>query len=146
MEYWEILIGIIISALTAGFGIYKYSEARKDEFKKVFWEKRYENYEHVIELASKIYVSNNLNTVTDEINEFRQYFWGKLAMIEDQGVYDAMINYNEELKKLEGSASDNFTVLEDTTYDLARACRNSLRATWEPVPLSDIKPKKTEKK
>jgi len=108
MEHWEILFGIIISALTAGFGIYKYSKTRQDELNKVYWQKRYENYSRVLELTSKIAVSKNLEIVQEEIKEFHQYYWGKLAMIETQDVLSAMVSYERALIDLIESKENNF--------------------------------------
>ncbi len=145
----EILIGIILSIIAARFAVIKYFDTKKEEFKREFWRKRYENYEKVLELASKITVSEDLDTVEEEIKEYRQYYWGKLAMIEDQKVYDAMKSFNKKLKYLEGEEGKkftDFTDLQDRTYDLARACRLSLKETWEPegINISDLKKKGEE--
>ncbi|WP_430411029.1 hypothetical protein [Kordia sp.] len=137
--HWEAVAGVLIAVTTAIFGIIKFSQTKKEEFKKEFWQKRYENYERVLELASKIAVTENLEKTPEEIVEFRQYYWGKLSMIEDQQVYDAMIQFENKLKYLEGSESNDFSELKNASYDLARACRNSLKETWEPVILEDLK-------
>ena len=134
----EILIGIIIASITAAFGFIKFSQTRKAEFKKEFWKKRYENYENVIQLASKICVLEDLNLVQEEIQEFRQYYWGKLAIVEDKDVMKVMIAFNNELLYIESGQQIYFTELKDRCYDLARACRRSLQNTWEPVKLDNL--------
>lgn len=132
------LLAMLLSFIAACFAIFKYFETKKDEFKKEFWSKRYENYELVLNLASKITVSEDLNSVKEEINEYRQYYWGKLAMIEDQTVYEAMKEFDKKLKYYEGSYEKDFTSLQNKMYDLARACRLSLKNTWEPIDLDDL--------
>ncbi|WP_420571175.1 hypothetical protein [Kordia sp.] len=140
---WEILIGIAISVFTAIFGIIKFVNEKEKEFKKEFWQKRYENYERVLELTSKIVVSKDISTVREEISEFRQYYWGKLAMIEDQQVCDAMINFEKELQNIEKGKSKTFKNLENMCYYLAISCRNSLNDTWKPVTLNELENKPT---
>jgi hypothetical protein len=135
---WEIISGLLV-ALGGMIGFFI---TKNIEFKKEFWAKQYENYERVLELASTITVSEDLDSVQQEIKEYRQYYWGKLAMIEDQNVFNAMIKYNSELKFLEGSEGTDFLELQNRTYDLARACRLSLKKTWSPVRISDLKKEK----
>lgn len=140
----DLIIGIIIASSTAIFGIFKYHKTRKEEFEKEFWKKRYEHYEKILELTSAIAVSDQLSDVKKEIKEFRQFYWGKLAMIENQVVNDAMIDFGQELDRLEQHANPDLTPLKIHTYNLARACRKSLQETWEPVPLDDIEHKAYE--
>ena len=58
-ENWVLLSGVLLSGVAAVFGIIKFFNEREEAFKKEFWQKRYENYERVLELASKITVSQN---------------------------------------------------------------------------------------
>ena len=140
----DLIIGIIIASSTAIFGIFKYQKTRKEEFEKEFWKKRYDHYERILELTSAIAVADQLNDVKQEIKEFRQYYWGKLAMIENQVVCDAMIDFGLELDRLEQQTQPDLAPLKIHTYNLARACRKSLQETWEPVPLDDITHKAIE--
>jgi phosphomevalonate kinase len=140
----DLIIGILIASSTAVFGIFKYHKTRKEEFKKEFWKKRYEHYERILELTSAIAVSDQLSDVRQQIKEFRQYYWGKLAMIENQVVCDAMIDFGTELDQLEQQTHPDLSLLKIHTYSLARACRKSLQKTWEPIPLDDITHKAIE--
>jgi hypothetical protein len=135
----DILVGILVAASTAAFGFFRFSQTRREEFKKEFWKKRYENYEIVLELASKISVAKDLSLVQDDIQKFREYYWGKLAMIEDQQVLHAMVIFENTLSDAEQNLQKNAGALKKYCYRLAQACRSSLRDTWEPVKLYDLK-------
>lgn len=134
----DLIIGMVIASFTAGVGIIKYHKTRKEEFEKEFWKKRYEHYERILELTSAIAVADKLSDVKQQIKEFRQYYWGKLAMIENQVVLNAMVDFGLELDRLELQTEPDLDPLKIHTYNLARACRKSLQETWEPVPLDDI--------
>ena len=66
-------------------------------------------------------------------------------MIEDQAVFDAMVNYGEDLSNQE-ELGHTPSRLKRLSYFLARACRNSLKETWEPVILDNIKEKTSSNK
>ncbi len=122
---------------TIGTGILQYSHSKDQEFRKAFWEKRYELYSEVTDLAAKISVSEDLDKVKNERKAFWHLYWGRMSIVESKAVYDAMVLYGQKLKSLEPSGNTS-PDLQQLSYKLARACRNSLKNTWEPVLLDDI--------
>ena len=136
------VIAILATLTTILIGIFNYADKKESEFRKAFWEKRFEFYEEVTDLAPTIAITKDLDSVKDERQKFWTLYWGKLSMIEDQAVLNAMVNYGDDLYNQEefGHTSSG---LEQLSYFLARACRNSLKETWEPVTLDDIKGKKS---
>ena len=81
-------------------------------------------------------MADSLPSVSREVALFRQLYWGPLAIVEDQQVLDAMVDFADRLKDVQEGST--ITELRPLSYFLARACRRSLRDTWEPVPLDDI--------
>lgn len=115
----------------------------EQEFRKRFWEERLTLYRRASKLAATIATAGSLDMVRQERSEFWQLYWGELAIIEDKEVLSAMVAYGEELQRREGiqhdpkgpSPASNIRDLSQLSYQLARACRNSLAKTWEPVKL-----------
>ena len=130
-------LGVIATMATIIVGIVQYNHSKDQEFRKAFWEKQYKLYSEVTEIAAKIAVSDDLNDVADERANFWHLYYGKMSIVENKAVYDAMVAFGRKLESLEKSGGAAFE-LRLFAYNLARACRESLKDTWEPVPLDDI--------
>jgi oligoendopeptidase F len=130
-------IGVLATLATIGSGIYQYSHSKDQEFRKAFWEKQYQLYSEATDIAAKISVAKDLQNVEKERAEFWYLYYGKMSIVENKAVYDAMVTYGKKLESLE-EAGRTSPELKQLAYNLSRACRESLKATWEPVPLDDI--------
>jgi hypothetical protein len=148
MEKWITILTVAIAVLGAVFGIVKYFDDKKQEFKKRIWEERKLIYYEIIDYTSKIAISNNINKINKEIEGFWSMYYGRLSILEDASVYFAMIKYGDELKKVENKDLIPFdSNLRNLSFGLAVACRVSLQNTWEPVELEDLgKLDETQKK
>lgn len=124
------------------------SRAQEEEFRQRFWETQLQAYTEICRHAAELAVATNLNKglpsprgsvfgAGDQQYEFLVAYWGPLAIIEDKAVLVAMVDYNKCLNRLR-AGEENPTVLQHQSYELARACRESLKRTWEPAPLDNI--------
>lgn len=128
----------MLGALCAfAWGLYQHFDTKRSEFRKAFWEKRYELYSRATCAAAKIALAPNVDSVPTERAEFWSLYWGDLSIVESKAVHDAMVAFGEKLSEIE-TAPERANGLKQLSYFLARACRESLKATWEPVPLDDI--------
>jgi hypothetical protein len=125
------------AVLAFGWGLYQYIDTTRSEFRKAFWEKRYALYSKACTAAAKIAVASDLTTVQKERDEFWNLYWGELSIVESKSVHDAMVAFGNGLGVLERQP-ESANGLKRLSYFLARACRESLKDTWEPVPLDDI--------
>jgi hypothetical protein len=134
------LFSIFIGVITIGTGIYQYRDKKNQEFRKRFWEERLSLYKEATTLAAKIAIADNMELVTEERKRFWELYWGPLCLIEDKNVEAGMVNFGNALKeKVQNEkASTKLTIL---SIQLAKACRISLKKTWQPVKLSDLKEK-----
>jgi len=127
-------IGAIIAF---GLGIYHYRDSQAEDFKRTYWEKRYNVYEEACLVSSK------LANVTSQaqLDSLKSSYWitftGKSMLVEDLHVYDAMTSFGETLNK--ALYPDSLKVLISKAHAISRACRTSLKETWEPVPVSELK-------
>lgn len=123
-------LGAVIAFLV---GIYHYQDMKREEFKKEFWEYRYEVYKHLTDITSSI--ANTTDTLTHDSlsREFWIVFWGKSILIEDREVYESMRDFGRSLDH--AVLPDSLFVLRKSALHVSNACRQSLRSTWEPVPL-----------
>ena len=129
--------GVIATMATVIIGIAQYSHSKDQEFRKAFWEKQYQLYSEVTDIAAKIAVADDLDDVVEERAKFWHLYYGKMSIVENKAVYDAMVAFGKKLEPLEKSGKTAFE-LRVFAYNLARACRESLKHTWEPVLLDDI--------
>ncbi|MFO0941796.1 MAG: hypothetical protein U0930_13660 [Pirellulales bacterium] len=136
-------ITLLGAAIAFGWGLYQYFETSRNEFRKAFWEKRYSLYSRATCAASKIALARNLDSVHTERAEFWSLYWGELSIVESKAVQEAMVAYGKNLTELE-LKPEAANGLKQLSYRLARACRDSLKATWEPAPLDDIPSLKTD--
>lgn len=130
-------IGVLVTVGTLVGGLWQYQHTREQTFRQRFWEARYALYHEATEVAAHIAVADDLLSVEPQRQRFWQLYWGPLSMLEDPAVYDAMVAFGGKLSELEGRGRTDGE-LRQLSYALARACRTSLRATWEPVPLDEL--------
>lgn len=130
-------IGVLLTVVTVASGVLQYRHTKEQEFRKEFWEKQFALYSEATQLAASIAVAKDLRDVEEERQRFWKLYWGPLSMVENKAVFDAMVAYGEDLNNQEvrGHTSSE---LKQLSYKLARACRESLKDTWEPVMLDDI--------
>lgn len=118
------------------------NEVKEQDFRRRFWEEQISIYKKVCDLAARIALAENPNQVKKERNEFWVLYWGELSIIEDSNVNQAMVVYGNDLRGFENGWTTSAS-LKQKSYLLARACRNSLKRTWEPAPVDDIPDMKT---
>jgi len=127
-------IGAIIAFLV---GIYHYRDEQAEEFKKEYWNKRYDVYEELNVLASAISNTKNLPQFDSLSTAFWILYRGKTVLVEDKHVYDAMKSFGESMKH--ATLPDSLHTLQTKAVTLGNACRLSLKETWEPIPVSEIR-------
>jgi len=129
----------IIATAVAVFGIIRYFDSKRQEFKKRIWEERRSLYYEITNYTSKIAIANTIDVIHDEVKGFWSMYYGRLSIIEDSNVYEAMINYGNELEKVENNKLiPSKSNLKSLSFKLAVACRVSLQNTWEPVKLENL--------
>lgn len=127
-------IGAIIAFV---LGIYHYRDSQAEDFKRTYWEKRYNVYEEAC------LVSSQLANVTSQaqLDSLKSSYWitftGKSMLVEDLHVYDAMTSFGQSLNR--AVYPDSLKILISKAHVISRACRTSLKETWEPVPVSELK-------
>ena len=83
-------IGVIATLATIGSGIYQYSHSKDQEFRKAFWEKQYQLYSEVTDVAAKIAVADDLESVENERAKFWHLYYGKMSIVENKAVYERL--------------------------------------------------------
>ena len=84
-------------------GIYQYSHSKEQEFRRAFWEKQFGLYNEVTEFAAKIAAADDLKSVENERLSFWHLYWGRMSIVENQAVFDAMVAFGGALKESERS-------------------------------------------
>jgi hypothetical protein len=141
-KIWFKLATVAGAVIAFIVGVAQYVYSSHNEFKKRFWEERISLYRLASSAASSISVAESKDIFDKARLDFWNLYLGELSIVEDKEVRDAMVAYGQELSGTDFSQRNNLTHL---SYVLARACRHSLIATWEPVKLDDIEDRPTIK-
>jgi hypothetical protein len=115
------------------------ADLRENEFKRTFWETRLSLYTRATSAASRIATAPDPNSAPADVREFWELYYGELALVEDESVAAAMVNFGEELSE------GNKEALKGRSYDLALSCRDSLMETWNPVDIAKLPPRRIVK-
>lgn len=135
-ERWVRIVSMLGAVVVFGLGVLQYYDTKEQEFRKAFWEKQYDLYSKATAAAAQIVTAKGLASIAAERKVFWELYWGQLAIVEDRRVMLAMADFGISLDAWErGNAK---LVQPELSYRLARACRNSLKATWEPAPIDDL--------
>jgi hypothetical protein len=120
-------------------------QAKKDnvtrllEAKKPFITKQLELYIKSAEIAGELVSINPDVSKADWIKtlrEFEKLFWTELSMVEDDNVKKAMQDLYPRLKwmrdQTEFMTEDKLLPIQESSYQLAKALRISIEASWNP--------------
>jgi hypothetical protein len=132
--------------IAVSVGIWQYRHAKREEFRKRFWEEQYELYSRAVDAAATIAGAASLGAAQQAREEFWHLYWGSLAMIEDHQVESAMKKFGKKLGECEKSgrlpeavpSGDIPTELRVAAYHLAHSMRESLAKTWQPIDLGRL--------
>ena len=132
---------VTVLALVSGgwFALWKYEDAVEKSFRKPFWEKQIQCYFEASKYASILATSCDEEERSNAKGKFYQLYYGMLAMVEDDKVEEAMIEFHKEL-----SSSKNILCgtkkLKNLSLELAWNLRSSIGSTWD-IQLPTVKGK-----
>jgi hypothetical protein len=130
-------VAMAVGIVTAIVAIVQYGLTKRSEFRKRFWEEQLEIYRRTCVAASSIATAKMIAEVEKERKAFWCLYWGELSILESKAVKAAMEAFGAQLRIVQAEkASPNS--LEQLSYQLARACRESLGKTWDPVGIDDL--------
>jgi hypothetical protein len=136
-ENWLKIAAALGASVAFVVGVIQYISNNNNEFRKAIWKEQYALYQEACASAAAIANANRLEDVKDQRESFWRLYWGRLSILEHPNVKHAMMNYGSELKKVENGKQPP-SALQSSSYSLARACRESLRQTWNPTDLGDV--------
>ncbi len=127
-----------IGAIVAfGIGIYHYRDSQAEDFKRTYWEKRYSVYEDACLVSSQLANVSSQAALDSLKSSFWITFTGKSMLVADEHVFNAMTSFGESLN--DAVYPDSLNVLITKAHAISKACRTSLKETWEPVPVNELK-------
>jgi hypothetical protein len=136
-ENWFKVLTALGAVVAFGAGFWQYISTNSSEFRKAIWKEQYALYQEATASAAAVAIANKIDDVQGERAKFWELYWGKLSILEHPEVKQAMIDYGGQLREVEAGKAPPKT-LEQLSYRLARACRESLRKTWNPADLGDL--------
>jgi hypothetical protein len=121
---------VLGTAIAFIVGFWEYRDTKKKEFYAEFWNKRLAIYAQASEAAAKISVADSLGDTTESRRTFWTLFYGPMSIVEDSQVKEAMQAFGTELRAVEKDAKSMPSQLQQPSYRLSIALRNSLAQTW----------------
>jgi len=120
----------VYSFLLTCFALYKLIVSIFFEAKKDYLTKLSSYCESVSDIVARIAIADDYPATL--IKEFWAYYFGKLILVEDFPLEEAMVNFGEVIKQ---TNKDNFDkqrkVLEEHALAVSGACRDLMKMTWK---------------
>jgi hypothetical protein len=107
-------------------------EQREREYKVRFYERQASVYFEICDVTAKIALARRQTDAVAENERFKELFVGRLYVVADQPVYDAVLRFNDELRKLR-SDKPTPNALLPLARGIAAACRDSLRDAFPNI-------------
>ena len=130
------LVGIAALVFSALYGVLHYVNDAERESQKPFLDQRLALYLETNETVATITTSNDQKKVQDAKAQFWTLYWGRMAVVENQEVQDAMDSVASCLRR-KCTQKEVRVVLPP----LIKASRTSIRESWQVVisddPLKD---------
>ena len=163
-RWWDIVfkwIGLIALIVSAMWTVNKYSQDRRDEFKKEQETRQADRNSFVFQRQAALYFDASRAAATlvsaadskqqaDARVRFEQLYWGELVVVEDRRVELAMIAFHRCLEskgksctraseKQDGTKLDDSATLSllELSLDLGACTRTSLKEAWS-VTFKDV--------
>ncbi len=125
-------LSLIGAVVTFAWGVYQFiaaqhgqSETRRIEATKPFLERQLKLYTDATQATATLATSSRPEEIDAATKRFWSLYWGELALVEDQRVEAAMVQFGRLMNQ--GSAGKD---LQQASLALAHACRNSLAESW----------------
>jgi hypothetical protein len=128
----------VFGTLAAVFiGLYQYRTTSEQEYKKPFYEERFQTYKEISETVSKIATSESDSKDRSEaVSRYWQLYFGKAQLIGDREVQTALHKMNEwivvcvEKKRAPDPTLCNPQGGVGRALEFSASARNSLISTW----------------
>ena len=137
LETWLKLFGSMLAIVTVAVGVFQYVSTKQIEFRKTFWTEQFALYRKACSAAAAIAIAQDIKTAEKERYTFWNLYWGELSIIEHPEVKEAMVEFGTQLYEVEAGNAQSAS-LKLLSFKLARACRQSLAKTWNPVDIGDL--------
>jgi hypothetical protein len=132
LESWAKVLTLIGGVIAFGWGVYQFmmnqrgqSETRRIEATRPFLDRQLKLYTDATQAAATIATSTSNEEVTGARARFWSLYWGELALVEDNRVEAAMVEFGRALEA--GAKGKEIAPL---SLRLAHACRDSLAESW----------------
>lgn len=110
------------------------SQAAKRESQKPFLEKRLESYAEAATVTATVARSKDAKKVAQAKDRFWTLYWGPLAVVEDSGVKDAMVEFGKCLNE-PSKCSQPLVFL---SLAVAHQCKRSIAEEWGVAPPPEL--------
>lgn len=131
-ENWIKVLSVLGGVIAFCWGVIQFvatqnalTETRRIEATKPFLERQLKLYTEATQAAATLATSEKTDDLDAAGKKFWSLYWGELALVEDEKVEAAMVQFGRSL-----DAGRVGQQLQQNSLDLAHACRDSLAESW----------------
>ncbi|MCU0444655.1 MAG: hypothetical protein MUE85_07020 [Microscillaceae bacterium] len=127
----------IITVVSILIGVWQYNDAQRNnelmEFKRNIWLKQQQAYEEIGNIVSNVVNSTDDTTQFNQnLKKFREIYWGKLVLVEDDSVEIEMIKFNAETQDFKEGVRNKEDLMR-RGYKLIKTCKKSINSSWKKL-------------
>jgi hypothetical protein len=141
LETWIKLLSLAGAAVAFAWGVYQFrsaqrahAETRRIEATRPFLDRQLKLYTDATQAAATLATSTKTDEIAASKSRFWSLYWGELALVEDHRVEAAMVEFGRLLADGKSGVQ-----LQETSLQLAHACRDSLADSWGVAEWRDPK-------
>lgn len=132
LEAWIKALSVLGAVVAFGWGVFQFianqaaqAETRRIEATKPFLERQLKLYTEATQAVATLATSKKPEELDIASKKFWSLYWGELALVEDERVEAAMVQFGKALET--GSVGQQ---LQPHSLAIAHACRDSLADSW----------------
>ncbi len=127
----DVVLSTVIGAAAIIVGAMQFSESFRRDSQRPFLEKQLDACWTVTATAAKLASAQDWSDWAKDRDLFRQYYWGRLAMVENRALESAMYRFGEIAFPIEEGDAVPTKILEQRALQIAYACRDLVLDSWD---------------
>ncbi len=127
----------VVVIVGAFWAVWTYQTTAWVDARKPFLEKQLSFCIETVQTVAKVATTTNAKTFEEAKATFWEFYWGRLAMVEDDGMARAMVAFQRALQDVK--LGDERQELKVASLGVAHACRKLIEKGWE-IGLGQLTP------
>jgi hypothetical protein len=119
----------VVVIVGAFWAVWTYQTTAWIDARKPFLEKQLLFCIETVQTVAKVATTTNAKAFEEAKDTFQEFYWGRLAMVEDEGLAKAMVTFQNLLR--DAKLGDERRELKGASLGVAHACRELIQKGWD---------------